>query len=114
MQAVPFPPAINILQRAMPAYNNPSNPTLMLKGAAAVFALMGLGIVVWLADKAARHPEIRASQLGSEAPLWLPMIVFVLACTGAAVFLFLQAAKRTRAGEDLFENRHRKSRHRAM
>jgi hypothetical protein len=93
----------------MSAHNNSSNPALLLKSAAVVFALIGLGIVVWLADKAARHPEIRASQLGSEAPLWLPMIIFILVCTGAAVFLFLRAAKRTAAGEDLFGNRHRKS-----
>jgi len=94
----------------MPAHNNSSNPALLLKGAATVFALIGLGIVVWLADNAVRHPEIRASQLGNEAPLWLPMIVFVVACTGAAVLLFLRAAQRVAAGEDLFGNRHRKSR----
>jgi NADH:ubiquinone oxidoreductase subunit 5 (subunit L)/multisubunit Na+/H+ antiporter MnhA subunit len=81
-------------------HNKPAAPAFLLKSAAALAALLGLGIVLWLADKWLRHPEIQASQLGAVAPLWLPMIVFVTACSVSAAVLFLRAARRLERGVD--------------
>lgn len=73
-----------------------------------LFLLVGLGLIVWLADKAIRYPGIRASQLGYSAPLWVPSILFVALFTGASVFIFERAARRVQSGEDLFSKRHRR------
>ncbi len=54
--------------------------------------------MAWLAYQAVRHPEIHARQFDAEAPLWIPMLLFVLVCTTGAVFLFLRAAKRMDSG----------------
>ena len=70
--------------------------------------LIGLAIVTWLVDKAVRFPFIHARQFGAEAPLWVPMIVFVAAATVLTVCVFLRAARRVTAGEDLFARRHRR------
>lgn len=82
----------------------------ILRGAAALFGTIGLAILVWLGDKAIRYPQIHASQLGAEAPLWIPMMIFVAICTAASVALFLRAARRVDQGEDLFNNRRIRNR----
>ncbi len=73
----------------------------LLRGAALLFGVLGLGIALWLADKAIRYPHILARQGDAQAPLWIPMLVFVLLCTGASIFLFLRAARRVARGEAL-------------
>ena len=80
----------------------------LLKGAAVLAGTLGLLIVAWLVDKALRYPEVKASQLGSVAPLWVPFAVFVTLCVTLIVGLFWRAARRVEAGEDLFAQRHRR------
>ncbi len=80
----------------------------LLRGAALLFGLLGLSMVLWLADKAVRYPHILARQGSAEAPLWIPMLVFVLLCMGASIFLLLRAAGRVARGEDLYARRHRR------
>lgn len=77
----------------------------LLQGAALLFGVLGLTIALWLADKAVRYPHILARQGSAEAPLWIPMLGFVLLCTTASVALFLRAAQRIARGEAL--HRHR-------
>lgn len=87
---------------------NPRRNVLLLRGAAALFGLLGLALVVWLGDKALRYPEIQARQFGYTAPLWIPAILFVLLGTGCSVYLFWRASRRVQSGEDLFAQRHRR------
>lgn len=82
----------------------------LLKGAAGLFGILGLAMALWLADKAVRYPHILARQGSAEAPLWMPMLGFVLLCTTATVVLFLRAARRLARGEDLYAHRHRRHR----
>jgi type VI protein secretion system component VasK len=91
-----------------PTDSSPQRHARLLKGAAVLAAVLGLFIVVWLVDKAVRYPEVRASQLGSVAPLWVPFAVFVALCVTLIVGLFWRAARRVEAGEDLFSQRHRR------
>lgn len=90
--------------------NNPSPKTavFLLKGAAILFACLGLSFVVWIGDKWIEFPEARASQFGFEAPLWPALGGFVLLATGAIVALFWTAAGRVQSGENLFNQRHRR------
>ena len=94
----------------MPTPSDPFSPATLLRGAATGIIVAGLGVAAWLADKALRHPEIRARQFGYDAPLWIPFALFVLVCVGLVAGLFVRAARRVEAGEDLFEKRHRRRR----
>lgn len=87
---------------------NPFTPGHLLRGGAVVFALLGLGMMTWLGDQALRHPEIKASQFGYQAPLWIPALLFVLVSTVAGVYVLWRAATRVEAGENLFAQRHRR------
>jgi hypothetical protein len=80
----------------------------LLKGAALLFAVLGLSFVAWIGDKWIDFPEARATQFGFEAPLWPALGGFVLLATAAVVLLFWTAAGRVEDGEDLFRQRHRK------
>ena len=80
----------------------------LLKGAAVLFAALGLSFLAWIGDKWIEFPEARATQFGSEAPLWPALGGFVLLAIGAIVALFWTAARRVNHGEDLFGKRHRK------
>lgn len=80
----------------------------LLHGAALGFGLLGLSMALWLIDKAVRYPTILACQGSAEAPLWIPMLAFVLLCIGASILLFLRAARRVARGEDLYAQRHRR------
>jgi len=81
----------------------------ILKGGAAVFVLLGIGLVIWLADQWLKHPEMQASQFGNTAPYWPAVIAFVVLSVAAGVMLLWRAARRLETGENLFEERHRKS-----
>lgn len=83
-------------------------PSRLLKGAAVLFAGLGLSFIAWIGDKWMDFPEARASQFGFEAPLWPALGGFVLLATAAVVALFWTAAGRVQDGEDLFRQRHRK------
>ncbi len=80
----------------------------LLRGGAAVFAVIGISLSIWLADKALRHPEIQATQFDFEAPLWIPALVFVLVAMASGIFVLLRAARRVESGENLFAQRHRR------
>lgn len=81
----------------------------ILKGGAAVFAILGAGLVAWLGRQWVAHPEMQASQLGNTAPYWPAAILFVVFSTFAGVALLWRASRRIEKGEDLFAQRHRKS-----
>ena len=86
-------------------------PIRILKVAAGLTVASGLALVVWLVDKAIRYPGVRARQFGRfgpEAPLWSPLILFVLVFLSAAAYVFWRGARRLEAGEDLFAQRHRR------
>lgn len=83
-------------------------PSRLLKGAAVLFAGLGLSFIAWIGDKWMNFPEARATQFGFEAPLWPALGGFVLLATVAVVALFWTAAGRLESGEDLFGKRHRK------
>ena len=83
----------------------------LLYGAIALFTFLGLGIVIWLVDKALRYPGIHARQFGRfgpDVPLWIPMALFVAVFVGGIVYVLWRAVRRVRAGEDLFRQRHRR------
>lgn len=80
----------------------------LLRGASALFAVLGLSFLVWVWNQWAEHPEMRASQFGFEAPLWPALGGFVLIAIAAVVGLFWSAAHRVETGENLFAQRHRR------
>lgn len=86
------------------------SPARLLKGAAGLFAVLGLAFLVWVTDKWIKYPEMRASQFGFEAPLWPALGTFVLLAISAVGILFWRAAQRVESGEDLFAQRHRRRR----
>lgn len=79
-----------------------------LRLAVAFVLVLGATLVAWLVSQALLHPEIQARQLGSVAPLWIPMALFVAGFTALAAMVFRRAAQRVAAGEDLFAQRHRR------
>lgn len=81
-------------------------PATLLRTGAGVIGALGLTIMIWLADKAIRFPGIRAAQFENDAPLWLPMIAFVALCTAGMCYVFIRAARRMDAGEEVYENRY--------
>lgn len=83
-------------------------PVRLLKGGAALFAILGLVFAGWALDTWWDYPNLRASQFGFEAPLWPALVVFVVVATAAGVFLLWRTAQRVERGEDLFEKRHRR------
>lgn len=86
------------------------SPARLLKGAAVLFAVLGLSFLVWVTDKWFKYPEMQASQFGFEAPLWPALGAFVLLAIAAVGVLFWQAARRVESGEDLYAQRHRRRR----
>ena len=80
----------------------------VLKGGAAVFALLGSIMATWMADKWIDDPGMKASQFDFSAPLWPAATVFVVLATAAGVTLLWHAARRAESGEDLFAQRHRR------
>ncbi len=91
-----------------PPHNNARAPAFLLRAAAALLGVTGLGFIAWLVAKAFEHPGVRATQFGADAPWWLPFIVFIAAAVGLIIYVFLRAARRVEQGEDLFARRHRR------
>lgn len=87
-----------------------SAPARLLKAAAVVVAVLGGGMAAWGLDKWVRYPEARASQFGFEAPLWPAFVGFAALGTVVMVSLFWTVAGRIEDGENLYAQRHRKSR----
>ena len=80
----------------------------VLYAGAAAFGVLGVSVATWLFDKAIRFPQIQAEQAGNTAPLWIPFALFVLVGTGLGAYVLVVGARRVRAGEDLFAQRHRR------
>jgi type VI protein secretion system component VasK len=91
-----------------PQHDAPAAAARLLKGAAALFGVLGSAFLVWLWRQWTRYPEMRASQFGFEAPLWPALGGFVLLAMIAVGGLFWRAARRVEAGENLFAQRHRR------
>ncbi len=85
-----------------------STPAFLLRAAALLLGLAGGGFMIWLIDKALRHPAVQAAQGSAAAPWWAPFTLFTAAAVGLMIYLFLRAARRVEAGEDLFARRHRR------
>ncbi len=66
-------------------------PSHLLRGAATLLALVGLGIVLWFVDKAWIHPWERVSH---SLNFWLPFVITVVGGLALLVLLFLAAARR--------------------
>lgn len=89
--------------------DNPnSQAAYVLKGAAALFAILGGSFMIWVAAQWVKFPEARATQFGFEAPLWPALELFLLVAISAVVGLFWTAAKRIEQGEPLFRQRSRR------
>ncbi len=88
--------------------SSPQTAARLLKGAALLFAVLGLSFLAWIGDKWIDFPEARATQFGFEAPLWPALGGFVLLATAAVVTLFWFAAGRVEKGEDLIRQQHRR------
>ena len=90
----------------------PFDPLRMLRMAVALVVLFGLGMVVWLIDKAVLNPDVRAKQPGwvegtFNVPFWLPLILTVVAGVAAVVAVYVKAYRRLRRGEDLYGGSYR-------
>jgi hypothetical protein len=85
-----------------------ATPARVLKAGAASFGVIGAIITGWLVVQWIEHPEARATQFDASAPLWPSAAVFVVLATAAGVALLWTAARRVEAGEDLFDQRHRR------
>lgn len=89
-----------------------SNPrptaSYLLYGASVTTVFAALIFLGWMINRARTYPGIQASQFGFEAPLWIPFGIFIGGCAAVMAYLFVRAARRVEAGEDLFEKRHRK------
>ena len=86
-------------------------PRRVLIGGMAFTGVVGIILITWLIDKAIHFPEIQARQFrrfGEQAPLWIPLIIFVLLSFAGIFFLLWRAKQRLDAGEDLFAQRHRR------
>ncbi|ARA92529.1 hypothetical protein AWN76_004650 [Rhodothermaceae bacterium RA] len=77
----------------------------MLKGAAGLLVLTGLGLLAWLLDKTLLHPWERVAD---DLVFWVPFVATILIGVAALAYLFTRAARRVEAGEDLFAHRHRR------
>lgn len=81
--------------------------------AAALVVLFGLGLTVWLVDKAVLNPDVRAKRPSwfadgvFDLPFWLPLIVTVVGGSVAVVYVYVRAARRLKSGEDLYGNSYR-------
>jgi len=82
------------------------NPIVLLRAAIGLVVVFAVAGSVWLVDKAVLNPDVRAKQPGwfegfFDMPFWLPLILtFAIGCA-AVIAVYIKAARRIRAGEDL-------------
>lgn len=92
---------------------NDRSPLVLLRTAIALVVLFGIGGTAWLIDKAALNPDVLArrpkwfSGAEFEVSYWLPLILTFVVGVACVVFVYAQAMRRLRAGEDLFANSYR-------
>lgn len=90
-----------------------AQPLRLLRAAIALVLLFGVGATVWLVDKALLNPDVRAKRPSwfeggaFDVPFWLPLILTVVLGAAAVVYVYAKAARRLKAGEDLFANSYR-------
>ena len=84
----------------------------MLRWAAAVLAVMALGIAVWVGYAALDNPDVRlerpswlADDQAFDFSFWTPLEVTVLVGGVLAGIIFWTAWRRIKSGEDLYANR---------
>ncbi len=91
----------------------PARLLRLLRAAAALVVLFGLGMTVWLVDKAVLNPDVRAKRPSwfdggvFDIPFWLPLVATIVGGSAAVVYVYLRAARRLKAGEDLYANSYR-------
>lgn len=96
-----------------PDPTDPNVPLRLLRGAAALVVLFGLGMTVWLIDKAVLNPDVKAKRPSwfadgvFDVPFWVPLILTVVGGAACVVYVFARAARRLRRGEDLYGNSYR-------
>lgn len=92
---------------------SPDGPLKLLRAAAALVVLVGLGVTAWLVDKAVLNPNVKAKRPSwfetgvFDVPFWLPLIVTIVGGAACVVYVYVRAARRLREGEDLFGNSYR-------
>jgi hypothetical protein len=84
----------------------PRSPLSVLRAAIAIVAVFAIAGTVWLVDKAVLNPEVRAKKPGwfegvFNMPFWLPLILTFVIGAAAVIAVYVKAARRIRAGEDL-------------
>ncbi len=85
----------------------------LLRLAAALAVLFGLGMTVWLVDKAVLNPDVRARRPSwfdggvFDVPFWLPLVATVAGGSAAVAYVYVRAARRLKSGEDLYGNSYR-------
>ncbi len=90
-----------------------AGPIRLLRIAAALVVLFGVGMTVWLIDKAVLNPDVRAKRPGwfdggvFDVPFWVPLIVTVVGGAAAVLYVYVRAARRLRDGEDIRGNSYR-------
>lgn len=84
-----------------------AGPPLLLRTAALLVGLAGLGLLAWFFDRLVLNPWDR---LLDELPFWIPFLITVEGGLLALGYVFLRAARRVDAGEDLFDGRYRRQR----
>jgi len=85
----------------------PRSPLTVLRAAIAVVVAFTVAGTVWLVDKAVLNPEVRARKPGwfegvFNMPFWLPLILTFVLGAAAVIAVYVKAARRIRAGEDLY------------
>jgi hypothetical protein len=88
-------------------------PQTQLRAAAIAVAVFGIGLSIWLVDKAILNPDVHAKQPRwyvdgmLNLPYWLPLILTVTVGAGCVIWIYLRAASRLRSGEDLVAGSYR-------
>lgn len=91
----------------------PEGPLKLLRIAGALVVVFGIGMTVWLVDKAVLNPDVKAKRPGwftdgiFDVPFWLPLILTIVGGAACVVYVYARAAKRLRNGEDLYGNSYR-------
>ena len=92
---------------------SPEDPIKLLRAATVLVVLFGLGATAWLIDQAVLNPDVKAKrpawvETGAfDVPFWLPLIATVVGGAACVVYVYTRAARRLRAGEDLYGNSYR-------
>ncbi|MEM1041175.1 MAG: hypothetical protein AAGI91_00955 [Bacteroidota bacterium] len=95
-----------------PQAGDPARILRLLRIAAALVVVFGLGLTVWLVDKAVLNPDVRAKRPSwvegvFDMPFWLPLVATVVGGSAAVIYVYVKAARRLKSGEDIYGNSFR-------